>query len=94
MDRRKFLKTSGIAGTGAIVVPTIVPSYVLGKNAPSNMVNIAQIGCGRMGRGDLNSVMRHEKVRFMAVCDLDSKRMKDGKKLVEKYYSRKNNSRP
>ncbi len=69
------------------MVPTIVPSFVMGKNAPSNRVNIAQIGCGRMGRGDLSSVIRHEKVRFMAVCDLDTKRMKDGKKLVLDTYA-------
>ncbi len=88
MDRRRFIKTTGVAGAGAIVVPSIVPSYVLGKNAPSNRVNIAQIGCGRMGRGDLLSVMNHEKVRFMAVCDVDSKRMKDGKKLIEDTYAK------
>ncbi|MCK5821563.1 MAG: Gfo/Idh/MocA family oxidoreductase [Bacteroidales bacterium] len=88
MDRRKFLKTTGVAGTAAIIVPTIVPSFVMGKNAPSNRVNIAQIGCGRMGRGDLNGVMRHEKVRFMAVCDLDSKRMMDGKKLIMDNYAK------
>lgn len=88
MDRRKFIKKTSIAGTGAIIVPTIVPSFVMGKNAPSNMLNIAQIGCGRMGRGDLSSVMRNEKVRFMAVCDLDSKRMKDGKKLIMDNYAK------
>lgn len=88
MKRRSFLKTTGMAGAGAFVVPTIVPSFVLGKNAPSNRVNIAQIGCGRMGRGDLSSVMRHPKVRFMAVCDVDSKRMAEGKQLVLDNYTR------
>ena len=87
MDRRKFLKTTGVAGASLIVLPTIVPSSVFGKNAPSNRLNIAQIGCGRMGRGDMGSVMRQENVRFMAVCDLDSKRMKDGKKLIDDYYA-------
>jgi len=88
MNRRRFLKTGGAVGAGAMVVPTIVPSFVLGKNAPSNRFNIAQIGCGRMGRGDLSSVMRHEKVRFMAVCDVDTKRMKDAKQLIESNYTK------
>jgi myo-inositol 2-dehydrogenase/D-chiro-inositol 1-dehydrogenase len=87
MKRRTFLKTTGIAGAGAMVVPTIVPSHVFGKNAPSNKVNIAQIGCGRMGRGDLSSVMNHERVNFMAVCDVDSKRMKEGKELIMNRYA-------
>lgn len=88
MKRRNFIKTTGIASAGAFVVPTIVPSFVLGKNAPSNRVNIAQIGCGRMGRGDLSSVMRHEKVRFMAVCDLDSNRMQEGRQLILDNYAK------
>ena len=88
MKRRSFIKTTGVAGAGAFVVPTIVPSFVMGKNAPSNRVNIAQIGCGRMGRGDLSSVMRHEKVRFMAVCDVDSKRMAEGKQLILDNYAK------
>ncbi len=87
MDRRKFLKTTGVAGASIIVLPTIVPSSVFGKNAPSNRLNIAQIGCGRMGRGDMGSVMRQDNVRFMAVCDVDSKRMKDGKKMIDDFYA-------
>ena len=89
MNRRKFLRTTGITGAGIIVMPAIVPSSVFGKNAPSNRLNIAQIGCGRMGRGDMSSVMNQESVRFIAVCDVDSKRMEDGKKLVEEFYAGK-----
>jgi len=88
MDRRKFIKRTGVAGTGAIVLPTIVPSFVFGKNAPSNMLNIAQIGCGRMGRGDLSNVMRHEKVRFIGACDIDSNRVEKAKALIMNNYAK------
>jgi hypothetical protein len=49
--RRSFLKkaASGTAGIiAASMFPTIVPASVFGKNAPSNKINIGQIGFGRI----------------------------------------------
>jgi myo-inositol 2-dehydrogenase/D-chiro-inositol 1-dehydrogenase len=90
MERRKFL---GQALTGVAVTmgfPTIVPASVFGKNAPSNKINIGQIGCGRIGRDhDMVGTMQHDVARMMAVCDLDSNRLKDGKLHVENYYQKK-----
>ena len=34
MERRKFIKKAAATAAGAIVVPTIIPSSVFGKNAP------------------------------------------------------------
>ena len=86
MKRREFIRNSGMAAAATIVVPTIVPASVFGKNAPSNKILVGQIGCGRMGRGDMLEVMKVERVRFMAVCDVDTKRLADGKKHVEDFY--------
>ncbi len=88
--RRKFLKASALGVTTAFVVPTIVPSSVFGKNAPSNKINIGQIGCGRIARDhDMPGTMQHDVARVIAVSDLDSNRMADGKKKVEDYYNKK-----
>jgi myo-inositol 2-dehydrogenase/D-chiro-inositol 1-dehydrogenase len=93
MKRRTFITTS-LAGTaGAILVPTIVPSSVFGKNAPSNKINIGQIGCGRIARDhDMRETLPFDSARFVAVCDLDSKRLADAKKYVESFYTRKTGS--
>lgn len=91
MERRTFLKNSlaGIAGA-SIGFPTIVPATVFGKNAPSNKINIGQIGCGRIARDhDLPGTWQHDVARIMAVSDVDSNRMADGKKLIEAYYTKK-----
>ena len=90
MKRRKFIGKT-ILGTTAIVgFPSIVPSNVLGKDAPSNKINIGQIGCGRIARShDLPETIRHKKGNIMAVCDLDSNRTKDAKILVDKFYKEK-----
>ena len=70
--------------------PTIVPASVFGKNAPSNKINIGQIGCGRIAREhDLPGTWQHDSARIVAISDVDSKRMKEGKELVEKYYTQK-----
>ncbi|MFN3999463.1 Gfo/Idh/MocA family protein [Algoriphagus sp.] len=89
MERRDFMKKSALA-TAAFGFPTIVPASVFGKNAPSNKINIGQIGCGRIAREhDLPGTWRHDVARIVAVSDVDSKRMADGKKLVEEYYTKK-----
>ena len=90
MKRRDFIGKSIVGVVGAIAVPTIVPSSVFGKNAPSNKINVGQIGCGRIARDhDLPGTMQHEIARLVAVCDLDKNRLIDGKKLVETYYTKK-----
>jgi len=90
MKRRNFLKNT-LAGTaGAFIFPTVVPSSVFGKNAPGNHIQIGQIGCGRIARGhDMPGTLQHDISRIIAVCDLDSNRLKDGKELVDKFYEKK-----
>lgn len=90
MERRKFLQTTVLGTAATVVTPTIVPASVMGKNAPSNKINIGQIGCGRIARDhDMPGTMQHDVARMIAVCDLDKNRLADGKKLVEDYYKKK-----
>jgi myo-inositol 2-dehydrogenase / D-chiro-inositol 1-dehydrogenase len=87
--RRDFLKVSGLAGT-AIGFPTIIPSRVLGADAPSKKINILQIGCGRIGRSmDMPGILKQDAARMVAVCDLDSLRVADAKQMVEEHYAKK-----
>ena len=90
MERRKFLQTTMIGTAAAVVTPTIVPASVMGKNAPSNKINIGQIGCGRIAQGhDMPGTLQHDVARMIAVCDLDKNRLADGKMLVDNYYKKK-----
>jgi len=93
MSRRDYLKTSLLGTAGLFMAPSIVPSTVLGKKAPSNTITIAQIGCGRIARGhDLPETMKLDDVRLVAVCDVDRKRMEEGKQFVEQWYASKKGS--
>ncbi len=90
MKRRKFINKTVLGTAAAIGFPTIVPAHVLGKDAPSNKINIGQIGCGRIARDhDLPDTMRFDDARLMAVCDLDSKRLNDAKVFVDNFYKKK-----
>ena len=93
VSRRKFLETSVKAtalSTIALGVPSIVPSSVFGKNAPSNRINIGAIGTGRISRDhDLPGVWRYDYAQVVAVCDVDSKRASEGKTLVNEYYTKR-----
>jgi len=68
ITRRKFLGRSAIAASAF----TIVPRHVLGGKghvAPSEKLNLAGIGIGGMGNGNVNSLASSENI--VALCDVD-----------------------
>lgn len=66
-SRQNFLKSSVIVGAAA-GFPSIIPSSVLGENAPSKQVNIAALACGVRSGSNMEYV-RYPKSRIVAVCD-------------------------
>jgi myo-inositol 2-dehydrogenase / D-chiro-inositol 1-dehydrogenase len=93
ISRRKFIDSSvkatllsSVAFSG---IPTIVPSNVIGKNPPSDKINIGWIGCGRQGSGDLRETIKFDTAMFVAVADVDSNRAALGKKLIEDTYTKR-----
>ncbi len=88
LTRREFLKSSATAAAGAALAGlTIVPASVFGANAPSERINVGSIGVGRMGLGDLKEALGFKQAQVVAVCDVDSNRVKHAQKLVEEKYS-------
>jgi predicted dehydrogenase len=91
-SRRSFLKTAVGGGLGLAIYPGLVPARVFGAEAPSKKIQVAQIGCGRMGRSDLGNILKEPLARVVAVCDLDSHRLAAGKKMAVDYYSKQGES--
>ncbi len=88
LNRRDFLKNTGLSTLGAVVMPTILPSTVFGKTAPSNRINVAMIGCGRqVVSPNIPQLLESEHAQIVAVCDLDSWRLLNAEKQVNDYYS-------
>ncbi|HSC52671.1 MAG TPA: Gfo/Idh/MocA family oxidoreductase [Phnomibacter sp.] len=69
-SRRNFIRNTGIAGAGFF----IVPRHVLGKGfvAPSDKLNIAAIGVGGKGAGDISEFAKGGKANIVALCDVDT----------------------
>lgn len=94
LSRRDFLRTTSVA-TAALGFPLIVPSRLLGADAPSKRIRVGHIGCGRIAQShDMTGVANSGLADVLAVCDLDAKRIASGKATVEKLYRGKSASAP
>lgn len=97
MNRRAFIKRTaeGTALLAAVsAFPTIVPASVLGKNAPSNRLQIGQIGFGRIAKShDLPEILKHDYVQVVAVADVDRNRLMAGKEWLEQQQTTKDGGR-
>jgi predicted dehydrogenase len=94
VTRREFLRTTA-AASAAFAAPLIVPSRLFGADAPSNRVQVGQIGCGRIATGhDMPGVLKSGLADIVAVCDLDGMRAAAGRLFVEKFYREANTPSP
>ena len=91
-SRRRFLGAAvrtGAAATLAGGAPAIVPASVFAKSSPGNRINVGAIGVGRISRThDMPETLPFDSARIMAVCDLDRRRLEDGKVFVNDFYAR------
>jgi predicted dehydrogenase len=88
-SRRAFgkLVTGAAAALSAGSLPLFIPSRLLGAEVPSNRLRVAQIGCGRIAQvHDVPAVLKSGLADYVAVCDLDSRRMADSKAQMEAFY--------
>lgn len=67
LSRRSFLKTVGVA---AITAPFFTRNLL--SAAPSERVRFAAFGSANMARADINSIISHPNVDFVAVADVDA----------------------
>jgi len=86
ISRRKFVGTTGVALAGLTILPSKVVSG-MGYKAPSDKLNIAAIGIGGMGYGNIKNVSDTENI--VALCDVDwaySKRVFDAYPTAKRYW--------
>jgi predicted dehydrogenase len=85
LTRRNFIASSATVATGLWIVPSNVVAG-LGHKPPSDKLNIAGVGIGGMGFGNLR---RMENENIVALCDVDwdhSKRTFDHYPKAKKYW--------
>ncbi|MDR2470436.1 MAG: Gfo/Idh/MocA family oxidoreductase [Tannerella sp.] len=92
-QRREFLRKSAVLTAGALLMPTVVPASVFGKNAPSNRISVACIGLGRqMISPNIPQLLKSPHAQIVAVCDVDRWRLENGRKQVDEYYGKERGS--
>jgi predicted dehydrogenase len=69
LPRRDFLRLAA-AGGAAVSLPNVFTTPLLGATAPSNRVNVGQIGCGNIGGNyHIPTLSAMADVRIVAVAD-------------------------
>lgn len=82
MNRKDFLKNTGLTAAGFF----IVPRHVLGRGflAPSDRLTVAGIGVGGKGQSDLANFFKSGKADIAYLCDVDTRRAANSVKAYPK----------
>ena len=89
--RRDFMRMAAATTTG-IAAPSIIPSSVFGaagKTAPSNRISVGLIGMGKMMWSHLRNCLGREDIQIVAICDVETTRLKVCEDLINKTYSKR-----
>lgn len=81
VNRRTFVKQASL--TAGSVFPALVPATVLGKNPPSERIQLAAFGFGTRGSYVNTSMAHFPDARYVAVCDAFGSRRERAKQILD-----------
>lgn len=85
-NRRDFLKSAALTGA-AFSMPTIIPSGLLGKNAPSKRIHVGAIGVGSRSKVvNYHGIGKFADTRIIACADPFKDRREDFAKSMNELY--------
>ncbi len=70
-NRRDFIKTAAVAGTGL----AIAPNLAFGKTKGNQKIKLGFIGLGLRGTWHLVNALNRDDILVTAICDIDPKRL-------------------
>src|SRR5436309_367969 len=68
LTRRRFLGQTAAAASTLFAAPAILKCA-----APNSLLQVASIGVGGMGGATMKGVSSHQKVKIVAMCDVDNR---------------------
>src|SRR6516225_8500997 len=86
LHRRQFLKLTSAASLTAPLLLSSAIARPAGKG-PNDRITMGFIGTGTQGRGLLNNFLGQPNTQALAVCDVDTTRREHHRKVVEEFYS-------
>jgi hypothetical protein len=78
--RRTFIKQTAVAGSAAIIAPTIIPSTAFGAN---DRINAAVLGLNGRGKSHVQGFMVQDNVEITHFCDPDMNILKTRQKELK-----------
>jgi predicted dehydrogenase len=82
--RREFLSTSAtVAAAATWTGGKLYPAGTSARPGPNEIINLALIGCGTRGPQLINDFNANKDCRFVALCDLDQRRMAKAKTQLD-----------
>ena len=75
MNRRQVIRSAALSGFAAQAVSAQ-------RSAPNDRIGVALIGCGNMGRMDMQDFQKNPEVEVVAICDVDQDRQRALANLV------------
>src|SRR5881392_2355009 len=94
ISRRKFVKKSALTLSAASAVWSnvsgpFIRSVRAGEPGPNEKIRLGLIGCGGMGRGDLECFFLNPEIDCVVICDVDDAMIGKGLEICEKKRSPK-----
>jgi predicted dehydrogenase len=86
VSRRHFLKSNIGLALAASAFPSIVPSSVMGADAPSKKIAVAVLGSGPRARDVMGGFLPLQDARVVAVCDVKADQREKACRQVNKVY--------
>jgi predicted dehydrogenase len=83
-SRRKFIKNTSAAFVAAPLILSANAVNARTQSPPSDKINLGLIGCGALGKANLNACLNNPDVVLVAACDVWKDRLDP---VVEKYKS-------
>ncbi|HTE23955.1 Gfo/Idh/MocA family protein [Flavitalea sp.] len=79
MNRKDFVKTTGLA----IASMAVLPKAGFSSSNAEPAVKVAMIGVGLRGQNHLDLLLRRADVELVAICDIDDRMVASSKKIIE-----------
>ncbi|WP_167617091.1 Gfo/Idh/MocA family protein [Maribellus sediminis] len=84
-SRRSFIKKTTVAGSAAIVAPTLISANVFGAN---DRINAAVLGLNGRGKAHVSGLMNQENVQVTTLCDPDMNVLQERQKAFKEKYNK------
>jgi predicted dehydrogenase len=81
MNRKEFVRTSGLAAASLAFLPS---ADIWGNEKIDTKVKIGIIGVGLRGQNHLDLVLRRTDTELVAICDVDERMLKSAREMISK----------